>query len=153
MIVFCDLDGTVADNSHRTGFIQSTKKDWDAFYSPELIAKDSPISSATRALKRMMEMQGLLLYFLTGRPEKTRQATVEWLRLHAPSAVATSPILMRPDGDFRKADVYKEEHIQRVNTLYPNRVKIFIDDDLRNVDMYKRLGIMMKAPECWEHIL
>ena len=152
MIVFCDLDGTVADNSHRTGFIQSTKKDWDAFYSPELIANDLPIAPATKALKRMMAMQGLLLYFLTGRPEKTRQATVEWLRLHLPSVVATAPVLMRPDGDFRKADVYKEEHIQKVTNLYPNRVKIFIDDDVRNSAMYQRLGLMLKAPECWEHM-
>ena len=152
MIVFCDLDGTVADNSHRTGFIQSTKKDWDSFYSPELISKDRPIASAVKALKRLMENQGLLLYFLTGRPEKTRAATVEWLRLNLPWS-NYAPILMRPDGDFRKADVYKEEHIQKVRELYPSKVRIFIDDDLRNAEMYQRLGIMLKAPECWDHIL
>lgn len=151
MIVFCDLDGTVADNSHRIGFIQSTKKDWDAFYSPELITKDKPITSSIKVLRRMLEMQGLLLYFLTGRPEKTRAATVEWLKANL-SASHNAPILMRPDGDFRKADVYKEEHIQKVHALYPSKIKLFIDDDLRNVAMYQRLGLVLKAPECWEHL-
>ena len=152
MIIFCDLDGTVADNSHRNGFLQSTKKDWESFYNPELIMKDKPIASSIKALRRVLEMQGLLLYFLTGRPEKTRQATIDWLKLYL-SATHNAPVLMRPDGDYRKADVYKEEHIQRVRSMYPSKVKIFIDDDLRNVEMYQRLGIMMKAPECWDHIL
>ena len=152
MIVFCDLDGTVSDNSHRQGFIQSTKKDWDSFYNPELIVKDPPINQAIRGLKRLMDQQGLLLYFLTGRPEKTRNATLQWLRLNVPWGEHI-PLLMRPDGDFRKADIYKEEHIQKVHTLYPSKVKVFIDDDTRNIEMYQRLGLILKAPECWEHLL
>lgn len=152
MIVFCDLDGTVADNSHRIGFIQSTEKDWNAFYSSEFIAKDKPIPAAIKGLKRLMDQSGLILYFLTGRPERTRVATIGWLRLNVPWGEQV-PLLMRPDGDFRKADVYKEEHIQKIHQLYPSKVKVFIDDDLRNTEMYKRLGLMMKAPECWEHIL
>jgi len=154
MIVFCDLDGTVADNSHRTGFLQSTKKDWESFYSPELILKDLPIAAAVKGLYRMAKQPGVILYFLTGRPEKTRQATITWLRTHLQWDVPTLPaLLMRPDKDFRKADVYKEEMIQQVHGVWPMRVKVFIDDDLRNVQMYQRLGIMLKAPECWDHIL
>jgi predicted secreted acid phosphatase len=142
MIVFCDLDGTVANNSHRTGFIQSTKKDWDTFYSPELILKDEPIPEALRVLERMSGQPGLLVYFLTGRPEKTRQATIEWLRTHLKWNVSALPALL-----------YKEEHIQKVHSVFPNKVKFFIDDDVRNEAMYRRLGILMKAPGCWEHIV
>ena len=30
-IILCDIDGTVADNSHRQHFLEG-KKDWDGFF-------------------------------------------------------------------------------------------------------------------------
>lgn len=155
MIVFCDLDGTVADNSHRKGFIEGGKKDWNAFYNTDLIARDYPISASIRVLSRMMAQPGLLIYFLTGRPEKTRQVTMEWLRAYLSNEnVHTFPaLLMRPDGDYRKAHIYKEEHIQKVRAVFPTKPMVFIDDDVRNIEMYKCHGIMLLAPDCWGHIL
>lgn len=39
--VIVDIDGTVADLSHRIHFIEGEKKDWDSFYNN--VEKDKPI--------------------------------------------------------------------------------------------------------------
>lgn len=146
MIVFCDIDGTVADNSHRTHFIGKPKgeNDWDAFYNPALVMQDPPILVARGPLTDLTLRLGVRFYFLTGRPERLRQTTEEWLAKHFD---VHEKVLMRGDNDWRKANVYKEDSIKSVTTHTEER--LFIDDDERNFEMYSRWGIYLKAPECW----
>lgn len=163
MIILCDLDGTVADNSHRQGFIQSTKKDWDSFYRPELILQDKPIEKAKAWVPNLISRVGPENFiFLTGRPERTRQATEQWLSQNIGIAVrrlgyaTLAPysnkhlpqLVMRKDGDHRAAHVYKEELCEFLRTN--STTLLFLDDDERNTMMYSRYGIFLKAPECWE---
>lgn len=153
MILLVDIDGTLADNSHRQGFLQSTKKDWDSFYDPELMAKDAPIEVAMEVVPRLIAKPDLHFAFLTGRPERTRSVTMAWIARHI-GCIATIPssnegphLLMRPDGDHRRADVYKEEWILFLKKR--GKPIVFIDDDERNTEMYRKHGIFLKAPECW----
>lgn len=153
MILLVDIDGTIADNSHREGFLQGSKKDWDSFYNPELMAKDEPIAVAMEVVPRLITREGIHFLFLTGRPERTREVTVAWLAKHIgcvatpPSSVDGPHLLMRPDGDHRRADVYKEEWVTFLKKW--NKPLVFIDDDERNTEMYRKHGIYLKAPECW----
>lgn len=149
MFILCDLDGTVADNSHRAGFIQSTVKDWDAFYQPDLILQDKPIDKAVKVVNRLITSGHVHFAFLTGRPERTRQATETWLGWHTQySKLPLNPkVYMRKDGDHTSADKYKEGII---SYLQPYGPFLFIDDDLRNVDMYWRYGLFLHAPSCWD---
>jgi hypothetical protein len=159
MVIFCDIDGTVADNAHREGFLQGGKKDWDAFYDPARILQDRPMWGALRVLTHILATPHFFstFIFLTGRPERTREVTNAWFRQHFGiqtrtletfgAAVAHRPFLiMRGDTDRRRAYVYKEDAITKI----VDRPKLFIDDDLRNQAMYSRHGIFLKAPECWE---
>ena len=155
MIIFCDLDGTVADCSHRLGFIQppvGSKKDWVSFLDPEFIKKDTPIPAAVRCVRKLLSQPNVLVYFLTGRPEKTRQVTEEWLCTHI-SPENGSPLLMRGDADYRPAEFYKQEHILKIQALFPNHPAVFIDDEARNIQMFQNYGLVLRAPGCWDHML
>lgn len=163
MILIVDIDGTIADNSHREGFLQGSKKDWDSFYKPELMEKDEPIAAAMEVVPRLITMLQGNFFFLTGRPERTRNVTIAWLEKHIGCTPKTSgaagpeeshrPYLcMRPDGDHRKASVFKEElasFLYGTAVGFPRKPLTFIDDDERNTAMYRKYGIFLKAPECW----
>ena len=149
MIIFCDIDGTVADNSHRQGFLQGTKKDWDSFYNPDLVTLDKPIEAAVLDIKKLLHHPRVeSFHFLTGRPERLRHATEQWVFKHLGFMPNINGLLMRPDNDFQKADAYKEKSIRKVAGVGYDDI-LFIDDDERNTEMYRRWGVFLKAPECW----
>lgn len=148
-VVICDLDQTVFDNSHREHLIQGPNPNWDAFGSPELILKDKPIAAAITALAYVLKHPTFPLYFLTGRSEVARAATIQCLHSCLPEA-KDAPVLMRPDNDFRKAVVFKETEIQKVQARHQKQGMIFIDDDLRNAEMYRKYGVFLHAPGCWD---
>lgn len=150
MIVFCDIDGTVADNTHRTHLIEGPKetRDWDAFYSPALVMQDTPITAAVLPLKELTQRLGIRFFFLTGRPERIRGTTQDWLLKYFD---LREEILMRGDRDWRTSSVYKEDSIRSVAAPakgFPEEY-LFLDDDERNFKMYSKWGISLKAPECW----
>jgi hypothetical protein len=165
VISIIDIDGTVADNSHREGFLQSTKKDWDSFYRPELVMADRPIAEAQRALPIIIK-SSFATFFLTGRPERLRRTTEDWMSQHfgirpwpvlpelnqslLEQAKRTMILTMRGDKDHRPAHIYKEELCK---ALVGSHTLLFFDDDLRNKEMYNLYGVFMKAPECFAHIV
>lgn len=79
MDIICDIDGTLADCTHRLHHIQKTPRDWDAFFAAT--ADDKPIMPIVVTVS-CLNLSHRLIY-CSGRPEKTRQATVDWLRRHA----------------------------------------------------------------------
>jgi hypothetical protein len=189
MIVLCDIDSSVANNDHRTPYIEPPcprcgpletnpncpachgtriakhSADWDAFYHPTMLAADSPIETARPGIQRLIELDRAnkaALFFLTGRPERTRPSTLSWLTGHLwPDMPLTRSIdlsnedgptvlprlLMRGDADRRHSVQYKE--MQIVQFSGRGESLLFIDDDLRNKEMYSKYGLYLKAPECW----
>lgn len=148
---FVDIDGTVADNSHREGFLQGTKKDWEAFYNPALILQDKVVPGVDKPLTKLMENPDMKVTFLTGRPERTRDVTHEWFARNLDLVLYRDEIIMRKDDDHRAATRYKEEMIRMYTS--PTSRMVFIDDDIRNVGIYSKYGLFLKAPECWAVIL
>lgn len=100
-IIVVDLDGTVCDTAHRNHLAQA--KDWDAFHAA---AKDdrprADVAFFLSVLARRSVLDEILLVACTGRNERYRQTTLEWLIKHDLAVFDT--ILMRPDGD-RRLDV------------------------------------------------
>lgn len=150
MIVFCDIDGTIADNSHRKHFIECPREEqeWEEFYNPERVAQDKPIAVGV-GLNRFFS-RAKAFYFLTGRPERLRATTVEWLG--KTFDMAKVPLLMRGDRDWSKASTYKEKQIIETMFRHFGEPVFFIDDDTRNDPVYSHYGIFLKAPECWSCI-
>lgn len=143
MNVFMDIDGVLAYIGHRLHYQRD--KDYKKFYSPEELAKDLPYLEGLTLAEAFFNMDSSVqLVFVTGRPERTRKATEDWLDAHFYDYDYIGervPILMRKDGDYRPSDVVKVESIRKFySDLYsetdlPEQLwgGIFIDDDPKNV--------------------
>lgn len=144
-IVF-DIDGTLADITHRLHFIQKTPKDWEGFFSSML--DDKPIApvrlvcESLLALKNMEKRMGAevshTVIFCSGRPDKYRKETLAWMQ----SNIYPVPqvLYMRKTGDRRPDDVVKEELLTQMRADGYDPVLVF-EDRQRVVDMWRRNGI------------
>jgi hydroxymethylpyrimidine pyrophosphatase-like HAD family hydrolase len=153
MIDVFDIDGTLLDNKHRVHLIKGDKKDWDKFYDPQLVAKDTPIEKAQKLVAKLLELKHQLV-FMTGRPESLRDVTAQALNDHFNVVVTEESLLMRDNGNMQSAASYKREQItdMRSHTAMHNASYIFFDDDWRNAEMYQEFGLFFHAPECFDQI-
>ena len=127
-IILCDIDGTIANNEHRQHFLEG-KKDWDGFFS-ELI-NDKPIFSI---INKVIEEHntGNDIVFLTGRPERYRIKTTEWLKKYFDFEIR---LLMRKKNDRRNKLIIKEELVEE-QFMY-EEIKLIIDNDKELINMWK----------------
>lgn len=150
--VFVDIDGTVADLTHRRVFVRSKPKNWPAF--ERAIPNDTPIQWVIDAVRTLYEA-GWTVVMMSGRSETSKEATVAWL---AKYGVPYHAIYMRrqweydengdvkltrkgkPLGDFRRDDIVKEEllGVARADGYDPD---VVFDDRDQVVAMWRRLGI------------
>lgn len=132
MIVFCDIDGVLADCGHRLHYKE--EKDYDKFYGLEML-DDRTINAGLELLALVEEKdEDVPIILISGRPERTRKATTVWLDVCG--LVYYDEILMRKDGDYRSSDIVKKELIEKYlmhNPQYKNWMAYFIDDDPKNV--------------------
>ena len=86
-IVF-DIDGVLADYSHRLKYIQGENKDYDKFYSDEEIMKDRLILDITDIIiafgnfddyTGVNEEDQTRIIFVSGRNRKCLRSTIRWL--------------------------------------------------------------------------
>ena len=75
-----DIDGTVADLGHRLHWVKHHPKNWNAFFNT--VHKDEPIWPAIEVVKALAYAARNRMVFCSGRPEKTRADTLEWLARH-----------------------------------------------------------------------
>ena len=102
--VVVDLDGTVADCTHRLHFINGETKDWKGFF--EACKDDKPIASMIDMVRALNERYYNVI-FLTGRSELARNVTQEWLQ--ANNLWNYDDLIMRPLEDYRQDSVVKLE--------------------------------------------
>lgn len=173
-LLLADIDGVIADCSHRLHFQKA--KDYDAFYSADNMLRDEVIVKG-RDLVRLLLNTGYAervdLVLLTGRPNRTRVATEAWLD-HNAHIYSFEDMIMRHDGDYRPSNIIKlenfynwllEKHVMRSRynkrelnkfTKLPleEKVKImmeyydepvYIDDDPKNVEAIASMFPMMSC--------
>ena len=135
--IVCDLDGTLCDISHRTHWVQvpsGVRKNWDAFFSE--VPNDTPNQPVLDLLYMVNEYSHII--FCSGRPERCRADTVEWLEKYY-FVEGAYKLYMRQDGDFRRDDVVKQEILDK--HIDKERVKFVLDDRDQVVDMWRRNGL------------
>ncbi|WP_282692680.1 hypothetical protein [Streptomyces sp. CC208A] len=115
-----DLDNTLAGTAHREHFLRRRPRDWDAFFAA---APDDPPLGEGVALCRSAAEECQVVY-LTGRPERCRRATLDWLAEHG---LPEGPLHMRRNRDFRPARVTKVEILRRLGA--DREVRMLVDDD------------------------
>lgn len=138
----CDIDGTVADCSHRLHHIRNKPKNWKAFNSEAHL--DKPIVETIAIIRSLMLFAGPVhrVIFCTGREERLRKHTLAWLEEHVLPGWSLDhvPLYMRPKNDFREDDTVKEELLARIRQDGFNPVAAF-EDRSRVVAMWRRNGI------------
>ncbi|MFI9723639.1 hypothetical protein ACIHFE_28945 [Streptomyces sp. NPDC052396] len=126
-----DLDGTLADLRHRLHLVRGRPRDWDAFFAAA--PADPPLAEGVGlalACARHCE-----LAYLTGRPERCRADTVDWLTRHG---LPAGRLLMRPEGDRRPARTVKPELLRAL--ARERTVTAVVDDDQQVCSAYEAAG-------------
>ncbi len=153
MLVIFDIDGTMADSTHRSHFVDGPVKDWASFLDPALVGKDSPIPGAQKALKHFRDM-GFRIIFLTGRNETIRDTTRSWLGEHFEGDHFFYELIMRPKDNLDLPTVYKAKELAKLGkVLLKSGVWLCFDDDFYMQKVYLEYGgVPFLAPGCWSHM-
>ena len=138
-VVICDIDGVIADCTHRLKFIEQTPADWDAFF--EACSDDAPIHPM---IKFLQALDGFDIFYVTGRPKRVHFKTLLWMVRYEVPIVCGADVYMREDGDHRqdfqvKAEIF-DKHIAR------EVVAVFEDRD-QVVQMWRDKGLLCFQPK------
>ncbi|MFD7280971.1 hypothetical protein ACFV80_28970 [Streptomyces sp. NPDC059862] len=115
-----DLDNTLADTAHRQRFLERKPRDWDGFFAAA--PEDPPIAEGvTLALESARECE---VVYLTGRPERCRPDTLEWLAAHG---LPEGRVYMRRNDDRRPARYTKLGILRRLART--REIRVLVDDD------------------------
>lgn len=136
MDVIVDIDGTLADCTHRLYFLDRTPKDWDGFFGA--VADDAPIPIVIDLVKAL-KAQGHHILFCTGRPSRTRKATQGWL--YSKAGLGRRSLYMRKDDDHRPDVIVKREMLIEIRAAGFNPI-FAIDDRQSVVDMWRAEGLV-----------
>ena len=153
-IVF-DIDGTLADVSHRRHYVSDGRKDWGKFFDE--MVNDPPLRDVCLLAELLgdhpLVNQGAIKLFLfSGRPETHRKETEQWLLVHARSYFEKAEaLLMRGEGDFRPDTVVKREMLAGIRGQGYD-VRLVVDDRPTVVQMWKDEGLTVLAHDSgdWE---
>ena len=133
--IICDLDGTLADITHREEYVQQKPKNWKAFHEGMV---DDKLNIWCAELLKGMKKEGYRIILLTGRDEPYRQKTIDWLLRHD---IAYDLLLMRPAQDFRPDNLVKKEIYE--NVIKPEYDVVFVVDDRKKVvEMWREIGLV-----------
>ncbi|MDI9883411.1 hypothetical protein QMZ92_03090 [Streptomyces sp. HNM0645] len=126
-----DLDGTLAETGHRQHFLERSPRDWAGFFAAA--PDDAPLAEG---LRLVAEAAGECeVVYLTGRPERCRTDTVEWLERHG---LPLGRIWMRGNHDRRPARTTKLEVLRRLGRT--REIRMLVDDDELVCDAAQRAG-------------
>jgi hypothetical protein len=111
-----DLDNTLADTAHRQRFLERRPRDWDAFFAAA--PADPPIEQGVELVR---ESAGECeIVYLTGRPERCRPDTLDWLAAHG---LPEGRVRMRRDAD-------RSTKLEVLRRLARDReIRVLVDDD------------------------
>ena len=137
-VIVCDLDGTLANCEHRVHHVQNKPKNWDAFYAG--VREDEINAPVLFVLDAFLNREPVPfeLIFCSGRPERCRADTENWLR--EVCHITDFTLLMRKDGDFRADYIVKQEILDA--HIPKDRVLFVLDDRQQVVDMWRRNGLV-----------
>ena len=131
-IILCDIDGTIADNSHRQ-FLLKNNNNWDKFFLE--MKNDLPIYPVIN--KVIDEFRdGKEIIFLTGRPSNYEKETNEWLKKYF---TFEYKLVMRRENDRRNKLIVKKELF--LNNFSVNEIDYVIDNDSELLHQWKELGL------------
>lgn len=136
--IIVDLDGTIADCSHRLHYVQDGNRDWPAFF--DNIPGDSPILPLIDLVKTYYQAGETSVLLVSGRPDSHKSHTEEWLAKHD---VPYNFLHMRKAGDNRQDAIIKKEILDVIQDDYT--VLFTVDDRPQVIRMWRENGVLCLA--------
>ena len=134
--VLFDVDGTLADNTHRQHFVRQKPKDWKSFFLG--IPEDKLIAATYRTLVPLYKHGHNILY-VTARPLWTKDMTENWLHEKIDLGIFEDGYY-RQNNDFRRDDIVKREILGQLRLDGWEPWLVFDDRD-QVVKMWRSEGI------------
>jgi len=126
-----DMDGTLTTVGNRLKYLAA--KEWDKFY----FAADQDLPNYPMlALFKALQDSGAEIRIVTGRPERTRELTLDWLAKQGID-FPTKYLYMRKNHDFRPDYVLKLGLVKE----FQNRIQMVFEDRTQVVSMWRENGI------------
>lgn len=140
--VIFDIDGTLADCTHRLHHVTGARRDYAAFFAG--IPEDSCYSEIIDLLW-ILSKAGNQIVLCSGRPDSHRTETEQWLLNYE---IRWDELYMRAAGDYRPDHVVKAEllHAMREEGYEPWLV---IDDRPSVVRMWREQGLTCLQCRDW----
>lgn len=133
-IILCDIDGTLADLSHRLHYVRGENRDWNSFFAE--VGGDEFRYEVWEQVVSDADENDARIIFLSGRSDVAREDTEEWLWEHT----GEMPIvLMRRENDRRPDTDVKREIYDRHFSGY-DIVRVY-DDRPCMVRMWRDMGL------------
>lgn len=133
-IILCDLDGTLADCSHRLHHILNKPKDWKSFFAE--CGKDKPITH-TIILINSLNKAGFEIVITSARSDEVRDLTEKWL---SDNDVYYNKLIMRKAGDYTDDSTLKPSWLVN-GSINKDSVLCAFDDRSRVVKSWRDAGI------------
>lgn len=130
-IAVFDIDGVLADYSHRANLPRKSKEDYKKFQ--ELAEFDTPIKENIDLLNSY-RFDYITVYLCSCRPESTRKTTEDWLDKHN---ICYEKLLLRNDNNFDKDSDVKIDLLRR----WLDYILIVYDDKPEIIRSFLELGI------------
>lgn len=130
-VVF-DLDGVIADASHRQRHLRDGRRDWDAFFDD---CVHDTVLPAGAALAAAVD-EGHTVVILTARPDRVVHATVDWL---AANGIRHDVLVLRPRGDRRSSADFKRDELATLVAQGAQIVAV-VEDSPPNLAMLRDEG-------------
>ena len=134
--VLCDIDGTLADVTHRLHFARQDPKDWDSFHGA--MSKDT-VREDVWGVVNEYRTDGYDVIFVSGRPDNYRKQTEYWLERKC--SFMKPVVFMRRADDHRPDTIVKE---QMLKTYFSDFSQIYkVVDDRPSVirEVWKKYGL------------
>lgn len=127
------MDGVLSDASGRQHFLEGPFQYWEKFF--QACGEDDPIPEAVEMV-RLLD-PSLVVILLTARPDRVRPQTLDWLARHP---VRWDLLVMRDEFDWTSSHTFKRTELRALEAR-GFAVRLAVDDDPKNVDMYRRAGV------------
>jgi len=133
--IICDVDHTLTNAFWRDGMLANRPVDWDEYHAASI--HDKPALDVVEMVQAL-HLRGFLIVGITGRPEKWRKLTVEWMIKHK---VPMDELHMRPNDNYDTAGPLKLFLARLRFSNIPEQVAMVIDDHDGVIAAFTALGV------------
>lgn len=133
-IIVFDIDGTVADVTHRRQFVASKPKNWAAWNAG--MSRDT-VHEDIKFIYDTFRAAGARIIFCSGRGEENRAVTIRWLK---DNGFQFEALFMRREKDYRQDSIVKVELLEQIRQWH-GEPALWFDDRTQVVDAIRAQGV------------